>query len=32
MDVSNLENIINDAWDNRDKIDTNTTGEVRGGT
>ena len=29
MDVSNLENIINDAWDNRDKIDTNTTGEVR---
>ena len=29
MDVSNLENIINDAWDNRDKIDSNTTGEVR---
>ena len=29
MDVSNLENIINDAWDKRDKIDTNTTGEVR---
>ena len=29
MDVSNLENKINDAWNNRDKIDFNTKGEVR---
>ena len=29
MDVSKLENIINDAWENRDTISTDTTGEVR---
>ena len=28
MDVSKLENIINDAWENRDTISTDTTGEV----
>ena len=27
MNVSNLEKIINDAWENRDKIDTNTKSE-----
>ena len=29
MDVSKLENIINDAWENRDTISTDTKGEVR---
>ena len=29
MDVSKLENIINDAWENRDIISTDTKGEVR---
>ena len=29
MDVSKLENIINDAWENRDAISTDTKGEVR---
>ena len=29
MDVSKLENIINDAWENRDTINTDTKGEVR---
>ena len=29
MDVSKLEKIINDAWENRDTISTDTKGEVR---
>ena len=29
MDVSKLENVINDAWDNRENIDPSTKGEVR---
>ena len=29
MDVSKLENIIDDAWENRDTISTDTKGEVR---
>ncbi len=29
MDVSKLENIINDAWEKRDTISTDTKGEVR---
>jgi len=29
MDVSKLETIINDAWDNKDKINITTKGEIR---